>query len=611
MINKGTKQKLTQYLRAAAPSYAILLRGAWGSGKSFFWGGFKERQLHKLRKSDITFSVAGLATLEEVEQAMFLASVKDLGTDTLRETGTIVGRALLRLVKVDPDDIKLKAAVRSGKTVICIDDLERFGGDFKVLFGFIVSLLDAAKLHVVLISDEERAVKDLAGYQDYKEKIISVTAEVRPDIGAFYSDTVNGFDHRLTREALLDIQDHAVAFFMEKRLKNLRTLRSILEEMKLIMEDMRWPEGQVASLGALLSAVTFHVMAVTKDVTNETLVREVFLHGDLGTAFMMSRVNQKNKAGSESEGESGAPLSKLVEDLGFESDIYEWHGSKAYAEYVTAEGFQPDQIAQDFQVFGYVKQMGASLLERFRSYRTMDETEFRICVTELEQKINVGDFEYLQHMWEAYEIMDHLSQQKLITTSPEICRDKFIQLAKKFKVTSGTPPSLEVWQESRDANKVAVLEALNALKQRIHEVKTKAENDTAKKVIIEGEDGPTIEGYRTPFLDAKAADIYARLHATGRAGIDRMAQFFRKRLSISNLHDFATGEVPFAKALAKLIEAKTPNIAPITLDDAGWLQLAAVLRDFVTRLSPPQKALTPQPSAQSGSIKDTAAEGSA
>jgi KAP family P-loop domain len=161
MVNKGAKQKLTQYLRSAAPSSAILLRGAWGSGKSFFWDGFKERQLPKLRKKDITFSVAGLATLEELEQAMFLASVKNLGTDTFRETGTVVGRALLRLVKIDPDDIKLKADVRSGKTVICIDDLERFGGDFKVLFGFIVSLLDAAKLHVVLISDEERAIKEL------------------------------------------------------------------------------------------------------------------------------------------------------------------------------------------------------------------------------------------------------------------------------------------------------------------------------------------------------------------------------------------------------------------------------------------------------------------
>ncbi|RUL79917.1 P-loop NTPase fold protein [Dyella choica] len=592
MVNKGAKQKLTQYLRSAAPSSAILLRGSWGSGKSFFWDGFKERHLPKLRKKDITFSVAGLATLEELEQAMFLASVKDLGTDTLRETGTVVGRALLRLVKVDPDDIKLKADVRPGKTVICIDDLERFGGDFKVLFGFIVSLLDAAKLHVVLISDEERAIKELEGYEDYKEKIITVTAEVRPEVESFYEDTVKGFEHKATREALVDIQDYAVGFFKEKKLKNLRTLRSILEEMKSIMQDMTWPEGQDASLGALLSAVSFHVIAVTKNVKNEALVREVFLHGDLANIVMMSRAVGKKKAADQEEESSGASVRKLIDALGFDGDIYEWHGSTAFAEYVTAEGFEPNRIAQDFQVFGHVKQEGQSLLERFRSYRAMEEPEFRTCVTELEEIVSVGDFENLQQMWEAHEILDHLAQKKLINIAPDVWRDTFIKLARSFKVTSDFPSSFTVWPESRDANRAAVLEALRSLEQRILAEKTRADNEAARAALIEGEGDAVLEGFNTaPFADAKAPDIYALLQGAGRNGVYRVTQFFRKRMAITNLQDFATNEVRFAKALRKLIDSNTPNTAPISLDDAAWWELAGVLRDYVTRLSPLTRSL--------------------
>lgn len=116
-------------------------------------------------------------TLEELERALFMASIKDLGSSLLRETGTVVGRAALRLINVDPDDIKLKADVRPGKTVVCIDDLERFGGNFRILFGFIVSLLDDANLHVVLIADEERALKHLDDYATYKERIISRSVE--------------------------------------------------------------------------------------------------------------------------------------------------------------------------------------------------------------------------------------------------------------------------------------------------------------------------------------------------------------------------------------------------------------------------------------------------
>lgn len=148
----GVASKITQYLSTPSPSYAFLLFGEWGAGKSFYWRHYRNTRFPPGRH-DITFSVAGLMTLEELERALFMASIKDLGTSLLRETGTVVGRAALRLINVDPDDIKLKADVRAGKTVICIDDLERFGGNFRILFGFIVSLLDDANLHVVLIAD--------------------------------------------------------------------------------------------------------------------------------------------------------------------------------------------------------------------------------------------------------------------------------------------------------------------------------------------------------------------------------------------------------------------------------------------------------------------------
>jgi hypothetical protein len=94
MTNEGVSQKLTQYLRTAAPTYAVLLRGPWGVGKSFFWRRFREHELNGLGKKDITFSVAGLATLEELERSLFLASIGDLGNGLLKETGTVVGRAL-------------------------------------------------------------------------------------------------------------------------------------------------------------------------------------------------------------------------------------------------------------------------------------------------------------------------------------------------------------------------------------------------------------------------------------------------------------------------------------------------------------------------------------
>jgi hypothetical protein len=496
------------------------------------------------------------------------------------------------MVKVEPDDIKLKADVRAGKTVVCIDDLERFAGDFKILFGFIVSLLDAATLHVVLIGDEEKALKTLVGYSEYKERIVSQTFEVKPDIDAFYEDTVKGYTHEKTRVALLDIEDHAAALFREKGLKNLRTIRAILDELNVILSGMQWPEGHAASLGSLFSAVTFHVMAVSKDAANEVLVRKVFLQGDLGTVLMFSRVNRENSPKMQpAEDDERTGLGDFINDLGFESDVYEWHGSKGYAAYVSGDHFDANQIASDFQLFGAVSLEGVSVLERFRSYRAMTEAEFRKDVADLEEMIQKRDFQFLQHIWEAYEILDHLSSQKLITITTEQCRDAFLALANEIDPAGIIQTSFEVWSEKRDVNQEAVLKTLRELEVRVRVEKQKIDDENTRKAIVEGEGEEPSDALITPFENADPQDIYQRLLTAGRPGLNRIRKFFSRRFSISNIADFTRGEASFAKTLADIIESKTATTPPVSLDDASWLELLKVLRHFVEVVTPAQREI--------------------
>jgi len=489
------------------------------------------------------------------------------------------------MVKVEPDDIKLKADVQAGKTVVCIDDMERFAGDFRILFGFIVSLLDAATLHVVLIADEVRARKALKGYGKYKERIISQTFEVQPDIAAFYEVTVKGYVNQNARKALLDVKDHVVALLEEKGLKNLRTARTILDELNAILSDMQWPTGRVASLGSLISAVTFHVMAVSKDAANEALVREVFLHGDLGTALMFSRINKEKDS---IEDDKLADIGELIKGLGFEADVYEWHGSKGFAAYVSGDHFDPNLIASDFQLFGVKSLEGVSVLERFRSYRTMSETDFRTNVAELEEMIRTRDFHYLQHIWEAYEILDHLARQRLVERTPEDCHDTFLTLVNEIDPASAINPSFEVWSERRDSVQEEVLVGLRVLEGRIRAEVQKANDESTRKAIIEGLGSEPNDAMTTPFANADPQMIYQRLLASGRPGINRMKKFVDRRLSIINIADFTRDEAPFADALAEIIESNTSSSAPVSLDAAAWLELRDALRRFVKVVVPAQ-----------------------
>jgi len=585
MTNDGVDQKLVQYLNASTPSYAVLLRGPWGVGKSFYWRHFAQTRLPALEKKDITFSVAGLGSLAELERAAFLASIEDLGTGLLRETGTVVGRALLRWVKVNPDDIHMKADVRSDRTVVCIDDIERFGGDFKILFGFIISLLDDAKLHVVLIADEQRALGKLGGYREYKERIVARSFNVFPQIGAFYEDVVNGYAHEKTREALLDIESHALELFGEKHLSNLRTVRSVLDEMNTLLSEMRWPDGDAASLSSLLSAVMFHALATSQSAEYSGLVGRAFLIGNLGMALIFHRKDETGSSSTEGGDELEA-VASLIKSLGFEGDAYEWPVSSGFAAYVNGETFDANAIASDFMVFGKIAREDVSVLEKFQHYRRMSDVELGEATNSLWNMITDHKLDSVQQMWNSYEILDHLAAERLIDQNEKECLDKFLMLISDYDAAKLSSTELEIWPGERNANQKTVIERLQELESQGRQIQEKASNERILRSILEGDDGAAKEedGSREinsePFGEAIPSEIYERLISSGRPGIYRMEKFFRRRLSISNIAEFTSGDGPFASALASLIDSKVPEHGRISLDQAALRSLSIVLKKF-------------------------------
>jgi hypothetical protein len=578
MPNDGIDQKLIQYLNTPMPSYAVLLRGEWGVGKSFYWNRFKNNAMPE-GKQDISLSVAGLYTLEELERALFLASIKELGPGILQETGAVVGRALLRWVKVEPGDIKLKAEVRSDRTVICIDDVERFGGDFKVLFGFIVSMLDDDHLHVVLIADEGRALT-LPGYSECKERIISRSFDVVAAVDDIYQGVGGGYANARIREAIVDSKHYALTFFEQKKLKNLRTVRAILDEINAILSGMRWPEVTTVSLSRLLSAVTFHAMAVSRDPLNAALVSRTFLQGDLGMALALSKRRtgrERNAEGTESE----APgIHDLIQSLGFEADAHEWPNSPSFAAYVQGRNFDPNKLATEFNIFGSPVEEDQPILVQFRSYRSMTEEQFREAETKLRSIIRGCHFMSLQDIWAAFEIWYHLSMQRLIEETPDQCRDMFLEMINECDPASELQAVLEIWPETRDGHSVAVIDALRALEARIRAVSEKATNKLLQRAIIEGVGEEPREVHLTPFLNESAVTILDRLVAEGRPAIYRMTKFFTRRFNISNIAEYTAAEAPFACALAEAIDATIPPRDHLTLDQAAFRELAIVLRRF-------------------------------
>lgn len=570
----GVASKITQYLATPSPSYAFLLFGDWGAGKSFYWRHYRNTRFPP-GKHDITFSVAGLMTLEELERALFLASIKDLGSSLLREAGTVVGRAALRLIHVEPDDIKLKADVRPDKTVICIDDLERFGGNFRILFGFIVSLLDDANLHVVLIADEQRALKELDDYATYKERIISRSVATPPAVRAFYRDVVSGFAHRQARDALLERQDDFVLFFEEKKLRNLRTLRGILDELNALLSAVAWPEGAKPVLDGLVAAVTFSAIAQSKDASNRELVRHAFLQEDLGMGLALFRMN-KDEAG---KGGDARPLPALINELGFENEANGWSLARNFAAYVAGEPFDAQAVAIEFGVFK-VDHQEVPLLDRFRNYQSLDEVEFQAFLAELRSVIDGRKLSSVQAIWTAFRIFYHLSELRLSHVTPGECVQLFLDLINDER-SMDVQPGLEVWPgEASNEGIQSVVTALEKLDKDLLSRQQGEAEVALREYLFTGQGEDPREVHLVPLAGQSASELYGRLKTAGREAARRFGKFYRRRLQISNIAQFAWREAPVALELAGLIEEDIGEIPVFTLDQSELHLLASMLRQY-------------------------------
>jgi hypothetical protein len=299
---------------------------------------------------------------------------------------------------------------------------------------------------------------------------------------------------------------------------------------------------------------------------------------------MALRSGQRGKGKLEA-GEAEAPgTHSLIQSLGFETDTYDWPLSPSFAAYVQGQSYDPNNLAIEFEIFksSQEQEQDQPLLAQFRGYRSMNEQQFREAVGKLSDMIRCHQFQSLQEIWTAYEIWHHLSQQKLIKQTCSEARDVFLEVINGYDPARDIKASLEIWTEPRDSNQVAVVEALRALEARIGAETQKVVNTQLRRSIFEGVGEIPREVHLTPFVGENAEDIFAQLVTAGRPAIYRVAQFFSRRFSVSNIVEYTAKEAPFASALAAVIDSKAQQGDALTLDQAALRELAGVLRQFAS-----------------------------
>ena len=265
-MNRKIVTFLNEYAEIPDPQYAIMLRGAWGCGKTFFIRQWMEqlknnKDADKLKWQPIYVSLYGLtSTLQITEQinkemspwlyskgmklaknilkvASKVALKYDIDGDGKDEGSVTCNLDSILLLKEDNSEIQ-------GNKILIFDDLERCGVKLETLLGYINYFSEHCKCKVIIIGDENKISekedeKSNLKFKDFKEKTIGRTFEIRVNI----KETLDFFISEISannRNLLSENKELVINIFHASKFNNLRVLRQCLNDYHRIV--MALPE---------------------------------------------------------------------------------------------------------------------------------------------------------------------------------------------------------------------------------------------------------------------------------------------------------------------------------------------------------------------------------
>ncbi len=577
-------QAIDAYLRNVPPGYALLLSGPWGAGKSFFWSHYSSN-LSGLRP--ITISAAGLQSSADLEDALFTASIAPLANSLLGETSAVIGKALLRVVKIDPKDISFKADIAPGKSVVCIDDVERFAGPFSALFGFVVNLLDASGIHCILIADEGRAVAQLGTYADYKERIVGKTIVVTPTVSVFCDEIVKGFSDAQSRRVLGAGLEQLVGLITGAKLVNLRTVRFFLTELEAIVREI--PEdaaGRVMS-SSLPSAVLFWSAAIARSPDNARLVERAF-QGDVGLVISMVRMNRSENAHLPPDGSSDevGRLSSLLDELGLADAAYGWPESKTLISIARGSEFDPMSLVEDFHL-----RDGGSVtiddLELLRHHYEHSDSDVQEAVTRLRAAAIDGAPAVLMRFFQIFRTINYLAEIHITSFTPEEWIEDVLTTMRYWrdhpdKLESG---EFEAWPGHYSSDEKLVIDEALEVSESVKRLDQRRYREAAIEGLLTGVGYHPQDRLQVIFAEeTDAGSFLTKLKASGAPAIQRVSSLFRSHLGVINAARFVGVEARFARQLANGIRSDIVVQRPMPILDAELLGLARLLLTFANKM---------------------------
>ncbi|MCT7971118.1 KAP family NTPase [Laspinema olomoucense] len=334
--NNHIKEELDKFYRLPyAPKFAVLLKGKWGSGKTWFINKYRDdlKNEEKHQKTDkekvqglktLYISLYGVNDFSQIEQSIYKQLHPVLSSKQAVIAGKLVSSLVKGHLKIDlnkdgKDDgwnfsiPELGIGKGQGNQIkdsqyglIIFDDIERCLIEIENILGYINTFVDSEKLKVVIIGNEEEIISKHPNYPAIKEKIIGKTFEIEPDYYSAFQDSTKKISNPQCREWVAEKIDFIKELYEKGNYQNLRTFNQVVWEFERFFNIL--PENfknNPEFLQEALKVITVFSIEIARGKIEASSISE--LSNKIGKGYM------KNEAKTKEEKEDA-----VAED----SDIY-------------------------------------------------------------------------------------------------------------------------------------------------------------------------------------------------------------------------------------------------------------------------------------------------
>lgn len=255
-INSHIENYLDYYCNLShEPHFAVLLKGEWGCGKTWFINRYCEK-LKANNQKCLYVSLYGMTSFPEIEDAFFQQLQPFLSSKPVVLVRNIFTQVIKGTLKIDlnhdgkedgtltigtPDLNLTQYFTNLDKILLIFDDLERCQIDISNLLGYINYFVEHQGLKVIVVANEDELFKQDSSnlsnsYKNIKEKLIGKTFAVYLDFEGALENFITRVNNPDVGRFLSENTELIEDLYQKAKYENLRNLKQIVLDFERIFE---------------------------------------------------------------------------------------------------------------------------------------------------------------------------------------------------------------------------------------------------------------------------------------------------------------------------------------------------------------------------------------